>query len=121
MSLIPGTNITLQASQLVTITSGLILRSISGPSTDTFDTANNFAVHYFGGMDPSNNGASFTLLIYNTDPINSITMLPGTGMTFNPLNPLANDTIPPNQARTYYFIQTAAVLGVSVDLAIYAF
>jgi hypothetical protein len=119
MSIISGNSITLVAADIFNIQSGIVIRDISAPSTDTFDTANNFALRYMGGLDPIFNGSSFTFMVYNTSPIDSITINPGTGMTFNPVNPLVNDTIPPNHSRRYYFVQTAAVLGVSASLAIY--
>lgn len=119
MSIITGNDITLLANDIFGVQSGIIIREISEPSTDVFDTANNFALLYMGGLDPLFNGTSFTLMIYNTHSTNSITIVPGEGMTFNPTNPLANDTIPPNNSRRYYFVQTDAVLGESASLAIY--
>ena len=122
MSIISGTNITLLASQTITIQSNFVVRTISGlSSNDTFDTAENFVTNYIGDLDPVNNGDSFTLTIYNSDLLASITMNPGTDMTFNPINVLLTSTIPPDSARTYLFVQTAAVLGVSCTLAVYPY
>ena len=119
MSIVSGNNITLVANDIYNIQSGILIRDISTASVDVLDTANNFAPIFMGGLDPIFNGSSFSFIIYNTSSTNSITITPGTGMTFNPVNPLANDTIPPNNSRRYYFIQTSAVLGVSAEFGIY--
>ena len=119
MSVISGENITLNALDIFNIQSGIVIRNITASSNDTLDTANNFAQLYMGGFDPANDGSSFSFIIYNTNATNSITLFPGTGMTINPLNSLANDTIPPNHSRRYHFVQTSAVMGVSAEIAIY--
>jgi len=122
MSIITGNNITLLASQTVSIPSNFIIRTIGGaPSNDTFDSAENLVLAYIGDIDPANNNYAFTFTVYNSDATSSITMNPGTDVTINPVNPLTTDTIPPGSARIYLCVQTSAVLGVSATVGIYPY
>ena len=103
MSVVSGNNITLTASDIASSNANYIIRTPTADSNDTFDTANNLLLEFFGEDSANFIGSSFSFSIYNKSSF-TITMNPEVGDTICPVSP---DLILPQTIRSYTAVQTA--------------
>lgn len=103
MTTVGGNNITLTAATLAGAIGTYIVRTPTADSNDTFDTAVNLILEYFGQDTTEFNQSTWEITIYN-DSNFTITLNAGTGTTIFPSDP---DTILPQTTKIYIFVQTA--------------
>ena len=65
MSTVPGNNITLTSANITSATANYIIRTPTVDSNDTFDTATNLLIAFFGEDSANFIGSSFNFTIFN--------------------------------------------------------